>query len=191
MFENDHYSEIVFREQEIKGALKSDIVFDECRFENCQFDTVTFKNTHFERCVFSACELTLPDVSNTIFDDVEFENCKVTGCNFSLINNFNTALKFNRSKLITCSFVRIDLRNTVFAGSVIDDAIFRDCNLTGADFEDVQFRLTEFSMNDLRKTNFKNASGFHLDPCTNKLKGAAFSSLSALELLKPFEIKIL
>ncbi len=101
------------------------------------------------------------------------------------------SFSFSSSKLVSCSFVGLDIRNTSFLGSIIDDTQFRECNLKGANFEGVKFKGTSFLSNNLFQANFKDASGFLINPCENRMKGSKFSHVSALELLRQFEIKFI
>jgi uncharacterized protein YjbI with pentapeptide repeats len=189
-FSDNGYCDELFSDLEIVDEDCSGIIFEGCTFENCSFEKVSFKGGLFETCVFKTCAIVLCDMTNSTLDGVSFEDCKIVGFNFSTLNNFNTAFSCRNSRLITCSFINIDIRNSGFAGCVIDDSVFRNCNLQKADFGGVTFRFTSFHANDLRHANFKDASGFQIDPCNNKMKGAFFTALSALELVKSFEIKL-
>ncbi len=190
MFEQKEYHDEVFSDLKVVEIDNSGKLFEDCGFKNCNFENVAFKNANMVNCTFSSCSIILPEVTNLTLDDVTFDDCKIVGFNFSTINNFNTSMKFIRSKLMTCSFISIDIRDTSFSECMIDDTVFRDSMLKNSNFEEVQFRFTSFVSNDLTKANFKNASGFQIDPCNNKLKGASFSALSALELVKYFDIKL-
>ena len=189
MFEEKEYSEMTFVDLVCTGTDISGKEFQECIFKNCSFENVNFRNSIFENCEFDSCALILPDFKNTTIDDVDFIECKITGLNFGDMNDFSMAFGFNKSKLLSCSFVGLDIRDASFCNSMIVDSVFRECNLHKADFEGVAFKATSFSVNNLTCANFNDASGFFINPCENKLKGATFSIAAALELLKQFEIE--
>ncbi len=189
MFHDYEYSEMTFSDMLCTGTDISGKEFYECVFKNCLFENAVFTNSIFENCEFDLCSLILPDFKNTTIDDVVFKECKITGLNFGEINDFSMSFTFKKSKLLSCSFVGLDLKNTTFTNSMIVDSVFRECNLHKSDFEGVAFKSTSFSVNDLSSSNFRDASGFFINPCDNRLKGATFSTAAALELLKQFEIE--
>ncbi len=189
MFEKDDYSEETFSEYVGEDIDLSGKEFQECIFNNCVFTNAVFRNCIFENCIFDSCSLILPDFMNTTLDDVEFKGCKITGLNFGTMNTICMSFCFENSKLLSCSFVGLTIKNTSFLNSIIVDSLFRECNLHKSDFEGVAFSATSFSVNDMTCVNFKDASGFYINPCENRLKGAMFSPANALELLKQFEIK--
>jgi len=191
MFEKNEYSETTFSDLKCVGTDISGIEFLECTFKSSVFEKVTFRNCIFEQCVFESCALILPGIGHSTFDDVQFLECKIAGLNFGDLNAFSVKLGFEKSKLLSCSFVGLDLKGTSFINSQIVDSVFRECNLQKSDFEGVLFRSTSFSRNDLTCTNFKDASGFFINPCENKLKGASFSLAGAMGLLNQFEINII
>lgn len=191
MFEDNDYSEMTFCDLKCVGTDISGKEFLECTFKNSVFENVMFRNCIFERCVFDSCSLILPGIGHSTFDDVHFQECKIAGLNFGDLNTFSISLGFDRSKLLSCSFVGLELKSTSFSNSQIVDTVFRECNLQKTDFEGVLFTSTIFSRNDLTHANFKDASGFFINPCDNKLKGATFSHTSALELLHQFGINFI
>lgn len=190
LFNNNEFEDQEFSGVEVNECDLSGKEFEYCSFEGCVFDSVRLKHAVFENCKFISSSLMMTDVKQATFDGVIFKGCKITGINFSELNTFRMSLAFFNTKLLSCSFIGLDLPETPFEASVIDDTIFRECNLKNSSFKNTLFNSTTFSSNNLSKTNFKDATGFLINPCDNDLKGAIFTHLSAFELLKPFNLTI-
>ena len=62
--------------------------------------------------------------------------------------------------------------------------------LAGADFRGVVLSSTAFSRCDLQKADFREATGYRIDPSDNQMKGARFSFLDVIALLNGFGLVI-
>lgn len=163
--------------------------FEGCRFEKCSFETVAWERCRFQQCVFQDCRLLNVQPSSSKFHSVSFVGCKLAGFNFSRLD---TKLLFDivirDSKLISCTFARLDLTKSTFLSNEMEDCLFDNADMRGLNFSGTVFGETHFRHCNLEKANFSDATGFIINPLENKVKGAVFSFSNALELLNIFEI---
>ena len=75
-------------------------------------------------------------------------------------------------------------------GCDITGCQFEECNLSAADFSDSCFSETAFLDCSLKRADFRDAIGYHIDPRRNELQGAKLTSPEALSLLLPFGVII-
>lgn len=127
----------------IKGKEFSDILFDELVVRKADIKNVVFKNVHFKNshlgfdteysdCVFVDCKFygkfsSLGKPAKYI--DCRFENCKFVGIDlFTGQHFYNTFLSgLMKNSILNDKHPRIDNNETVF----------KDCNLTGVTFDNV------------------------------------------------------
>jgi uncharacterized protein YjbI with pentapeptide repeats len=100
------------------------------------------------------------------------------------------SLKFKKCLIDTSNFSDLDLKNTLFQECVIRDTYFTTTNLTGSNFEGSDLRGSTFHNTILCKANLQGAINYSIDPSTNKLKKAKFSTPEVLNLLNHLDIII-
>jgi uncharacterized protein YjbI with pentapeptide repeats len=109
---------------------------------------------------------------------------------FKCVRTFFSA-SFKNCLLSYCNFSDLNLKNTHFDGSKIQESFFSNTVLIGADFTDADLSGTLFHNCDLCKADFSTAVRYSIDPQTNKIKKAKFSLPEAVGLLQGFEIIII
>lgn len=137
---------------------------------------------------FVGKDLSLTNFKGVRLQEVTFENCKLIGVNFSLVDPLFFSVRFKNCLLDMANFSGLDLKKTSFINCLIREASFFESNLTEADFSGSNLAGTTFHHCNLSKTNFVSAINYSINPFTNQLKKAQFSSPEVLSLLNYFEI---
>lgn len=165
-------------------------VFNSCFFESCDFTESILRNARFSTCVFTNCNLSLPKLDACRFQDVQFIDCKIVGAEFFKCDRAFFSVSFKKCLLSYCNFSDLNMKNTRFEGSKIQETHFTNTVLTGADFADTDLTGTLFHNCDLCKADFSTAVRYSIDPQTNKIKKAKFSLPEAVALLQGFDLII-
>jgi uncharacterized protein YjbI with pentapeptide repeats len=84
----------------------------------------------------------------------------------------------------------LDIKQTLFKNSTIQECDFISTNLTGCNFSGSNLRASRFQNTNLERADVTRARDYFIDPTTNKLKGARFSYPDVLGLLEGFGIKV-
>lgn len=121
---------------------------------------------------------------------IEFEDCKLVGVNFAACEKKFMSLNFKNCLIDTCNFSFLDLKNTRFLSCVLRDGYFAETNLTLSDFSKTDLKGTVFHNVNLRKADFREAFNYAINPATNQLTKAKFSSPDVLSLLSYLDIEI-
>jgi fluoroquinolone resistance protein len=124
------------------------------------------------------------------FDNVGFEECKLTGINFSKINNFIFSASFVHCILDYAIFEKNDLNHSLFNRCSIREACFIEANLKSAKFQECDLCRTIFDQANIEKADFSTSKNYFIDLDKNKVKGARFSLPEAVNLLLKYEIEI-
>lgn len=178
-----------FRES-FAGADFKGGIFRNCFFEGCDFTQAVFVGAKWIDCKFVKCNLSLTKWEGARIQDLVFEECKIMGVNFYRCDPMFLKLAFRQCLIDTCNFSNLNLKNTVFKGSVVRETYFSQADLSGADFQNCDLKGSVFHQSDLRNANFEGAFHFAIDPMASKLKGARFSKENAVGLLASLGIII-
>lgn len=130
------------------------------RIEDYEFYNCSFKNSTFEDCT----------LSHSSFIECRFYNCKI----------ISTKVEFSQIKYIEfekCNLIGVNWHDLLPAGHISN---FKDCKLES----------TQFSKCDMRKADFREATGYQISITTNKMKDARFSYPEVVNLLGELGIKI-
>lgn len=104
--------------------------YENCVFEDCNFSDGYLHNQNFVDCQFIDCNLSNTNISNTTFNEVTFTSCKLIGLKFETVNPYLIGLTFEDCNLELASFYGMELHRQ----------LFKDCNLSKADFTDSIYR---------------------------------------------------
>lgn len=166
--------------------------FVDCRFKNCEFETLHVENCKFSDCTFAGCRVTNPvfDYCTMIGNDII--SCHLLGINWE---NLSTGFVAPVDHLEGCklkynNFVNVNFQKFTFSGNDILESLFGDCNLSHSNFSSCHLNRTEFFRCDLTGANFENADGYTVDISNCKLKSAIFSFPEVVNLLNSFGIII-
>jgi len=132
-FADDLMEGKAFRDLDFRGREISDKVFRDCTFTNAVFADVRLRECRFEDCVVGLSDWTMAKVYGTAMRGVKFEGSKLMGIDWS-DGHRSLDATFKECVLDYCSFVRIDLRKSVFKDCRMLEVNFTEANLTEADF---------------------------------------------------------
>jgi len=163
--------------------------FTGCSFLGLKAETSIWKGVRFEDCTFGNGELTRAQFLHARFIDVTFRGCKLMGIDWSSVAA-NPTLTFDTCDLRYASFVKVNLRKTVFRGCRACEANFIDCALIESDFSDTDLTGANFDGSDLGKANLATATGAFLVPGKNRVKDTRISLETAVWLAQAQGMKV-
>ena len=161
----------------LQGVCRAVPVAGQSSVQNFQMLLTGLRSTHssvqsldFEDCRLNEIEWA-PLMSNGAFPDPihTLKEC-------SLKYNTFTEMNFNR----------FDFSD----GNEIVGSMFAKCEMQLANFKGVELHETEFYQCDLRKADFRDATGYKVDILGSRLKDAKFSLPEAVNLLADLKIKL-
>ncbi len=183
--EEKYFYDETFTEESLDTDFMVGASYESCVFSHCQFNKTCFNKTTFQDCTFQNCQILLTKMENTSLQNVRFVNCKLLGITFSECNQFSFSLDFRECLLDTVVFYGDNLKRVPFYNCQIRNSDFTGCNLSEASFDGSRFQETIFSDCQMDKADFTAATGYSIDPYSNKIKGAKFSLPDAQSFL-PF-----
>lgn len=186
-FTGERFSNLVRGELKANGA-----TFLECTFTDSDLMETDFRGTHLAECRFEGCELALADFTDAVFRDVVFDNCRLTGVNFSLLQQgaLGVHAEFLGCDLSFASFRGMDLTGCGFSDSVFHEAEFQRCNLSGIVFAGCDFLRCSFSGNNFKGTDLREARNYVISPEGNQVRGLKASLPEAVSLLAALGIEL-
>jgi len=164
--------------------------YESCTFSNCIFTETDLSDFSFETCIFNNCDLSNAKITHTAFKDVEFRNCKLMGLQFDECNPFLLAFRFVNCQLNLSAFYGLKLKNTRFENCILNEVDFTDTNLSGSTFKNCDFSGTMFGNTNLEKADFRTSVNFSINPETNRITKARFSTENITGLLDKYNIRI-
>jgi fluoroquinolone resistance protein len=169
---------------DLTGAHLGGKEFYRCDFKGCDFTEAELAGSVFEDCSFHECNLSNPKVAGARLIKAEFFDCKVVGINFYHFDQLLFDSRFTGSRIQNCNFSELKMKRASFLDCRIDECDFEDAFLVEAKFDDSVFRETLFHGCDLERASFLEASGYAIDPRTNKVRKAVFSVPDVLSLVE-------
>lgn len=181
-----HFKEIFvgLKEKELVGE------YSNCEFKDCVFVGTDFRGSKFLNCKFTNCEIILIKNENVYFENNSFIKCKLKGIGFFRFSKERLSFSFENCDLKQCRFVGLKLQKIKFISSKFEDCEVEDSDLGESNFRESKFKDSIFNNCNLEKANFLHATGFNINPTTNKLKGARFSKDELFGLVREFGVKV-
>lgn len=164
--------------------------FEKCVFRECDLSEADLSDFDFSDCTFEKCRLVMTGFEQAGMRDVMFEGCEVRGVDFGLSRKFGFSVTFRECHLSFCSFHELKMAKTVFAGSVVKECFFSECDLSRADFSRCDLERTLFDRCKLEKADFRTAFQYTMDPAINRMRGAKFSRDGLEGLLTQYGLEI-
>ncbi len=124
------------------------------------------------------------------FQGVSFDECKIVGSEFFKCDNRFLSLEFRNCILMGCNFSDLKMKRTSFLGTKVRECHFNNTVLAEANFREADLEGSLFHHSDLSKADFRDAKNYSIDPQSNKVSKAQFSSPEVLSLLNFFDIQI-
>lgn len=149
--------------------------FDVCTFTGCDFSYADLTGCVFSDCVFDGCRMTLTVLTDTVLRRAAFKKSDLRGIDFEAVSEFGFGITCDASRLDNCSFVRRNMKDTLFKGGELRECYFAGCDLSGAVFDDCLMAGTTFEHCDLSGADLRTAIGYVIDPFGNRVAKARFS----------------
>lgn len=185
LFEEEEFDGIDFK---VAGFSKGK--YDYCTFVSCALADLDISNTIFIECRFQDCDLSLSKILETSFRSCEFIDCKLLGLQFDQCNSFLFTATFERCRLNNSVFYQVDCKALKFKACKLIEVDFTEADLCGVVLNDCDLEGAIFDQSNLSTTDFRNAHNYRLDPESNRIKKARFSSSGLTGLLDRYDIII-
>jgi fluoroquinolone resistance protein len=168
---DEEFSGVRFVDVDLTEATTRGAVFTDCVFENVKFNVSKHEATAFVNCTFRRCN----------FFDTSFTGCKVIGavfdaCEFGIMRAAGGDWSFSgfpRADLEGVEFTAVRLRETDLTHAKCARSTFSGCDLSGSSLHGA-----DFSGADLRGSALGD-----LDPLTVTLRGAIVTAEQAVAIV--------
>lgn len=164
--------------------------YENCVFNSCSFEDNILSGFKFIDCTFNCCNLSLCKLNQTVFQDVLFKDCKMLGLRFDSCSDFGLSISFENCQLNHSSFYKLNLKNTLFSDSQLQEIDFSEADLSNSVFKNCNLLLSVFERTTLDKADFRTAVNYSIDPEKNRIKKAKFSIQGVHGLLNKYDIII-
>ena len=165
-------------------------MFADCSFTKCELD-----HTTLNECKFVRCEITGLRSTHSSVQSQDFEDCRLQEIEWAPLMS-NGAFPDPIHTLKECSlkyntFTEMNFNRFDFSdGNEIVGSMFAKCEMQLASFKGTELHETEFYQCDLRKADFRDATGYKVDILGSRMKDARFSLPEAVNLLADLKIKL-
>ena len=164
--------------------------FDEYRFVNCDFTEANLSGLRFTDCLFERCNLSSARLAGTALQNVAFDECKLLGLQFTACRDMLFGVHFDQCQLRYASFAARTMPGTRFVRCSLDEADFADADLAEAVFQDCSLAGAVFQNTQLMGADFTTATGFTIDPESNRLQKARFTLHGLLGVVSKYELVV-
>ena len=133
-------------------------------------------------------------VKNSRFNNVSFKDCKLLGIDWTRATwpnlSIDSQLKFEKSVLNDSSFFGLKLPNLKLIECRCIEVDFSDGDFNHGDFSYSDLSASLFRQTNLTKANFAEALNYSIDIENNRITGAKFSRHEAVSLLQSLNIEL-
>ena len=164
--------------------------YEDCTFIDCKLASHDLRDYVFINCEFKGCDLSNTNILRAAFREVDFYDCKLIGLKFDECNDFLFEVNFNSCQLDFASFYQRKMSKTNFINCQLKEVDFSEANLTESNFDESDLSGAIFEATNLQKADFSTALNYQIDPESNQMKAAKFSSQGLLGLLAKYQLKI-
>jgi fluoroquinolone resistance protein len=164
--------------------------YDTCQFTNCHFSNCDLSQIIFIDCTFTGCNLSGAKLDKTSFRDCTFKDCKLLGLHFFNCHDFLLAVQFENCNLNLASFYRMKIKKTVFKNCNLQEVDFSETDLSAALFDNCDLASAVFGNTILEKADLRTSYNYSIDPESNYIKKAKFSSHGIAGLLDKYDLEI-
>lgn len=187
--------ETIFEDELFTGLSCSDVDLSDRIFRDCQFVDCDFSGSKLSKCQFSDCEFKQCNFSNaklygTKLSESDFIACKMDGIDFTTCNQMLFSINLNRCKIAFGIFAGLQMSGSNLSGSALTDCLFEETDLSRANLSKCDFQGATFDHTNLTGADLRNATGYSINPNTNKVATARFSYPEVLSLLQPLGIVV-
>ncbi len=168
--------------------------FDDCTFQECNFSETIISDCKFVDCLFIRCNLSVAKIEQSKFSDVTFDECKMVGVDWTKASWASIALSS------PIKFMKCIINDSCFFGLSLTEIVCEECKAHDVDFREgdfsqANFTYTDFTNSLFRETNltgadFTEATNYNIDISLNEIKRAKFSRYEAVRLLNSLDIEL-
>ncbi len=164
--------------------------YEGCAFLNCNFLNTDLSGIVFSECIFNGCNLSMVKLTKTALKDCKFTNCKMLGFRFDDCDDFLFAIALDNCNLNHSSFYKRKLKKAKFKDTSFHEVDFVEADLSATIFDNCDLMGAVFADTILEKADLRTAINYSIDPETNRIKKAKFSSGGIAGLLDKYGIEI-
>lgn len=191
---HSEYFSKIFDNVDAAGESLTEITFENCIFQQCNFSDVRFYKCKFVDCVFTGCNLSNIKVDYSKFFDTSFKESKLVGVDWTKADwprfHFTAPISFDECIINDSSFYGLGLSELVMEHCKAHDVDFRSGTFTKAKFSYTDFTNSLFMKTNLREADFSEAENYDIDIFNNEIKAARFTRLEAVRLLSGLDIEL-
>lgn len=175
------------------GEVLEGAEFEGCRFDGCVLEKAVIRSCTFVDCTFTGCNLSMADLDGSRFTDCRFVDCKALAVAWSRAGAAPLSTRpwdFERCRLDLGSFRDVEAASSRFA-----DCSMREVDLAGADLRrgvltGADLAGATFAATDLCDADLTGASGYLLDPGTNRIRGLRVDVPGAAGILRAMGVLV-
>lgn len=168
--------------------------FDDCRFQDCNFNGARLEHCRFVDCAFESCNLSVCRLDRCRFSDVRFEGCKLVGIDWTTAQWPSIVLAspvgFRNCILNDSSFFGLSLPELTLEACKAHQVDFREGDFSAGRFCFSELTGCLFAHTDLSDADFTDAIDYDIDINLNTVRGARFSRQEAVRLLEHLGIQL-
>lgn len=165
-----------------------DRTFEQCYFNDVDFQNIRFSGCDFVDCVFDHCLFFRSDFSSRLMCRVNFRDCKMLNADFSesVLENvlFENCLmryaNFSGTEIKNCTFDKTQCTDSYFERMKVKKWVLKDCDLSKGRIFSCHWEGTDLSSTAL--------SDISID--ANSLKGTILNEIQALAVVKLLGVEI-
>lgn len=164
--------------------------YESCTFINCVFTSSDLSGIVFSECYFENSDLSMANIYQTSFKNVKFHDCKLLGLHFNKCDKFLLSITFENCSVNFSSFYQVPLKKGIFKNCKLEEVDFSESNLTQALFDNCDLKRAVFHKTILQAADLRSSYNFSINPETNTIKKAKFSTQNIAGLLDTYNIVI-
>lgn len=168
-----------------KNTLRiSDVIFD-----NCIFDQADFSNSEWLDCELKRCDFSNNHFENSVFYRTKIKHCNLVGADFS--NNLWKDTTISESRADYINFSGSKLTKCRIENSSLIEAYFQEVVFNGGlNTNDCDFNKSNFWNSKLKKVNLANSNFEVLDVNPTDLKGLIINQYQAVKIVQLFGVTV-
>jgi uncharacterized protein YjbI with pentapeptide repeats len=164
--------------------------YESCVFNNCDFSNTHLMKVNWIDCRFINCELSNASLVECKLQDVIFEDCKLLGVDFSSVNSILFDAIFRESNLSFAQFVEMKPKHIRCESCNLTQADFTMSDLTECEFLGCNMEGVTFDQTILTKVDMSNSFAIWIDLDLNIVDRMKISKDQLPGLLQNFNLEI-
>lgn len=185
----DFYNILIENQKDFEGDFQR-ITFTKVHFKKCKFEYSSFARCTFEDVIFEDCEFLNCDFSNSSFDIVEFITTSCRSGDFS--ESYLHCTLFNECDMGYSNFTKCQIDGLKTSKSIFNNTFFAECNLAEIYADETKFLNAEFFRTSLKGIDFTTCiiDGIIVSENKNELVGIIVNSVQAIDIAVMFGVVI-